>query len=137
MGCCSEGVSPLLQAIAAMVRAATIFIPTSTGDSFFGQNGSRTVYSPNRLNDPVHGLHRTGRRCMAQRTYSLNEISPTGGGSLRRQIVEIGADAGADAIAVAFYDYTHRTGWSYHAERWFHAASTIKVPVLLGVFAAI
>lgn len=40
-------------------------------------------------------------------------------------------------MAVAFYDYAHRTGWSYHADRWFHAASTIKIPVLLGVFAAI
>ena len=52
-------------------------------------------------------------------------------------LLRAGADAGAEAIAVAFYDYLHRTGWSYHAERWFHAASTIKVPVLLGVFAAI
>ena len=60
-----------------------------------------------------------------------------GGSSLRRQIVDIGAEAGAEAIAIAFYDYLHRTGWSYHADRWFHAASTIKVPVLLGVFAAI
>ncbi|MEX2281822.1 MAG: serine hydrolase [Gemmatimonadota bacterium] len=38
---------------------------------------------------------------------------------------------------MAFYDYAHRTGWSYQADRWFHAASTIKIPVLLGVFAAI
>jgi beta-lactamase class A len=74
---------------------------------------------------------------MAQRTYQLNDFSPSGGGSLRRQIVDISHEAGADAVAVAFYDYLHRTGWSYHADRWFHAASTIKVPVLLGVFAAI
>jgi beta-lactamase class A len=60
-----------------------------------------------------------------------------GGNSLRRQITSIGAEAGASAVAVAFYDYTHHTGWEYQAERWFHAASTIKVPVLLGVFAAI
>jgi beta-lactamase class A len=38
---------------------------------------------------------------------------------------------------VAFFDFKHQTEWSYQAERWFHAASTIKVPVLLGVFAAI
>ncbi|MGH7469789.1 MAG: serine hydrolase [Longimicrobiales bacterium] len=56
---------------------------------------------------------------------------------MRRQIVDLGAEAGAEAIAVAFYDYAHRTGWSFHADRWFHAASTIKVPVLLGAFAAI
>ena len=59
------------------------------------------------------------------------------GSSLRRQIVDLGTQAGAEAIAVAFYDYAHRMGWSYHADRWFHAASTIKVPVLLGAFAAI
>lgn len=56
---------------------------------------------------------------------------------MRRQILSIGAEAGASAVAVAFYDYTHHTGWEYQADRWFHAASTIKVPVLLGVFAAV
>jgi beta-lactamase class A len=59
------------------------------------------------------------------------------GGSLRRRIVDIGTRAGADDIGVSFYDYHHRTGGGYHADRWFHAASTIKVPVLLGVFDAI
>ncbi|HET9440050.1 MAG TPA: serine hydrolase, partial [Longimicrobiales bacterium] len=53
------------------------------------------------------------------------------------QITQIAEAAGATAAAVAFFDFKHKTEWSYHAERWFHAASTIKVPVLLGVFAAI
>jgi beta-lactamase class A len=57
--------------------------------------------------------------------------------SLRRRIVDVATAAGADAVAVAFYDYHQLTAWEYQAERWFHAASTIKVPVLLGVFAAI
>jgi beta-lactamase class A len=57
--------------------------------------------------------------------------------SLRERILELAGQAGAEAVAVAFYDYAHGTGWTYHADRWFHAASTIKVPVLLGVFAAI
>lgn len=56
---------------------------------------------------------------------------------MRREVVDIGEQAGAEALAVAFYDYRHRTGWSYHGDRWFHAASTIKVPVLLGVFHAV
>ena len=56
---------------------------------------------------------------------------------MRLRIVDIGTQAGADAIGVSFYDYHHRTGGGYHADRWFHAASTIKVPVLLGVFDAI
>lgn len=38
---------------------------------------------------------------------------------------------------MAFFDLKHKTEWSFEGDRWFHAASTIKVPVLLGVFAAI
>ena len=56
--------------------------------------------------------------------------------SLRRQVEEIASDAGAVAVSVAFHDYRHKTGWIYQADRWFHAASTIKVPVLAGVYAA-
>ena len=59
------------------------------------------------------------------------------GTSLRGQITHIAEAAGATAVAVAFFDSRHKTEWGFHAERWFHAASTIKVPVLLGVFAAI
>lgn len=51
--------------------------------------------------------------------------------------MDIGTRTGAGEIGVSFYDYHHRTGGGYHADRWFHAASTIKVPVLLGVFDAI
>lgn len=57
--------------------------------------------------------------------------------SLRGQITRIAEDAGARAVAVAFFDSRHNTEWSYQGDRWFHAASTIKVPVLLGVFGAI
>jgi len=57
--------------------------------------------------------------------------------ALRHQIEKIEKESGAKAIAVALHD--SETGFSlhYHADRWFHAASTIKVPILLGVFAAI
>ena len=61
----------------------------------------------------------------------------SGGQSLHHQIGAIGAERGAEAVGVAYYDYHHRIGWGYRADRWFHAASTIKVPVLLGVFDAI
>lgn len=57
--------------------------------------------------------------------------------SLRSRIGEIAAGAGVSSVAVALYDYAHHTGWSLNGDRWFHAASTIKVPVLLGVFDAI
>src|SRR5437868_12931951 len=56
---------------------------------------------------------------------------------LRHQIEKIEKESGASAIAVALHD--SETGFEihYHADRWFHAASTIKVPILLGVFDAI
>ncbi|MDQ3555709.1 MAG: class A beta-lactamase-related serine hydrolase [Gemmatimonadota bacterium] len=64
-------------------------------------------------------------------------MASSAGISLLRQIREIGRDAGAKSLAVAVHDYETGWAWSLHAERWFHAASTIKVPVLLAVFAAI
>jgi beta-lactamase class A len=57
--------------------------------------------------------------------------------TLRDTVLQVGADAGAEAVAVAVHDFEHRTSWRLNSERWFHAASTIKVPVLLGVFDAI
>ena len=57
--------------------------------------------------------------------------------SLHGQITDIGKEAGAEAISVAVFDSRYSTEWSYNGDRWFHAASTIKVPVLLGVFDAI
>lgn len=59
------------------------------------------------------------------------------GTDLLRQIRDIGREAGADALAVLFHDYESGAGWSLHADRPFHAASTIKVPLLLAVFGAI
>lgn len=56
---------------------------------------------------------------------------------LRDLIRKIGEDAGVSALAVATYDFEHRTAWCLNGDRWFHAASTIKVPVLLGVFDAV
>ena len=57
--------------------------------------------------------------------------------ALRDTILQIGEDAKASAIAVAAYDFEHQRSWSLNADRWFHAASTIKVPVLIGVYEAI
>ena len=56
---------------------------------------------------------------------------------LRDAIIGIGEDGNASAVSVATHDYEHDRSWSLHGDRWFHAASTIKVPVLLGVFDAI
>ena len=57
--------------------------------------------------------------------------------TLRDTVLRIGEEARASAIAVAAYDFEHHTGWSLNPARWFHAASTIKVPVLLAVYEAI
>ena len=53
------------------------------------------------------------------------------------QIEKIGHDAGAEQVGVAFHDDETRQSWSFHGDLWFHAASTIKVSVLLGVYGAI
>jgi beta-lactamase class A len=45
--------------------------------------------------------------------------------------------AGARSLAVAVYDTHTRLSFRRHSERWFHAASTIKVAILLGVYASI
>jgi beta-lactamase class A len=57
--------------------------------------------------------------------------------TLRDTIADITEKAGADAVAVAMHDFEHDVSWRLNGDRWFHAASTIKVPVLLGVFDAI
>jgi len=57
--------------------------------------------------------------------------------AIRHQIEKIEKESGAKAIAVALHDSETGFELHYHADRWFHAASTIKVPILLGVFAAI
>ena len=57
--------------------------------------------------------------------------------ALRTQIETIERESGAEAIAVALHDAETGFELHYKADRWFHAASTIKVPILLGAFAAI
>lgn len=56
---------------------------------------------------------------------------------MQHRIEQIGREAGAKAVAAAFYDYETETALSYRGSRFFHAASTIKVPVLAAVFLAI
>ncbi len=57
--------------------------------------------------------------------------------ALRTKIEDIESESGAKAIAVALHDAETGFELHYKADRWFHAASTIKVPILLGAFAAI
>lgn len=53
------------------------------------------------------------------------------------EVARIHEESSAKAIALAYYDYASETGLGIHAERWFHAASTIKVPILVALFGAI
>ena len=56
---------------------------------------------------------------------------------LQARFAELEAKAGASAVAVAISDLETGAEFHYHADRWFHAASTIKVAILVGVFGAI
>jgi beta-lactamase class A len=67
----------------------------------------------------------------------MNSEKKTRGRSLQREIARIAERSGAQAVAAAFFDYDSRTAWSYHGDRFFHAASTIKVPILAAVFRSI
>src|SRR6202000_2144234 len=57
--------------------------------------------------------------------------------ALHLRFESIERSSGARAIAVAVYDTETQTTFRRHADRWFHAASTIKVAILLGVYASI
>ena len=63
--------------------------------------------------------------------------APARAHALRSEIERIEKESGAKAIAVALHDLETGFDLRYNQDRWFHAASTIKVPILLGAFAAI
>jgi beta-lactamase class A len=53
------------------------------------------------------------------------------------RLESIEREASARALAVSVYDAESGATLNYTADRWFHAASTIKVAILAGVYAAI
>jgi beta-lactamase class A len=55
---------------------------------------------------------------------------------LTDQLERLAAESKARAIAVALHDFETDFRFSLRGDRWFHAASTIKVAVLLAVFRA-
>src|SRR5262245_51469297 len=59
------------------------------------------------------------------------------GSSLKNRLAELEEKSHARALAVAVYDLETGFDFRYRADRWFHAASTIKLAVLLGTFGAI
>lgn len=60
--------------------------------------------------------------------------SPT---ELAARFAELQERAGARALAVSLFDLESGATFEYHADRWFHAASTIKIAILVGVYGAI
>jgi beta-lactamase class A len=57
-------------------------------------------------------------------------------GTLSEQLARLAAERKTRAIAVALHDAETGLRFSLQGDRWFHAASTIKVAVLLAVFRA-
>jgi beta-lactamase class A len=54
-----------------------------------------------------------------------------------REILELSREAGAMAVAVSYRDLETGESGAVEGDRWFHAASTMKLPVLLGLYDAI
>lgn len=54
--------------------------------------------------------------------------------SLYRNVLKIREDHSLDNLGISFYDADTTIQWSYNADHYFHAASTMKLAVLLGVF---
>jgi len=57
--------------------------------------------------------------------------------TLRDEVEETACESKARAVAVALFDVDSGLRFSLAGDRWFHAASTIKVAVLLAVFRAV
>jgi beta-lactamase class A len=54
--------------------------------------------------------------------------------SLYRNVLKIKNDHNLENLGISFYDAETTIQWSYNADHYFHAASTMKLAVLLGVF---
>jgi beta-lactamase class A len=75
---------------------------------------------------------------MSTRTPAQTPVPPIDSTlELQARFAELEAKAGAQAIAVSISDLETGVRFHYHADRWFHAASTIKVAILVGVYGAI
>jgi beta-lactamase class A len=54
--------------------------------------------------------------------------------SLYRNVLKIQKEHDLENLGISFYDGQTTIQWSYNADHYFHAASTMKLAVLLGVF---
>ena len=75
---------------------------------------------------------------MASRVSEKSPVPPLDSpAELHQRFAELEAKAGAQAMAISIADLETGEDFHYHADRWFHAASTIKIAILVGVFGAI
>lgn len=58
-------------------------------------------------------------------------------GGLLGRVLEIEGEGQGVKVASSYYDYETETSWSFRGDSWFHAASTMKVAVLFGLFDAV
>jgi beta-lactamase class A len=56
--------------------------------------------------------------------------------SLHDELDRLRSDNGFASVGVEVYDYETDRVFSHESDRWFHAASTVKVPILLTLFQA-
>jgi beta-lactamase class A len=54
--------------------------------------------------------------------------------SLYRNVLKIKQEHGLAGLGISFFDAETTIQWAYNADHYFHAASTMKLAVLLGVF---
>src|SRR2546430_7448002 len=54
--------------------------------------------------------------------------------SLYRNVLRIKKEHELESLGIAFYDAQTTIQWAYNGDQYFHAASTMKLAVLLGVF---
>src|SRR5688500_19374920 len=54
--------------------------------------------------------------------------------SLYRNVLRIKQEHALMDLGISFYDAETTIQWAYNADQYFHAASTMKLAVLLGVF---
>lgn len=54
--------------------------------------------------------------------------------SLYERIVRVKREHRLTDLAISFYDFESTLQWAYNADAWFHAASTMKLAVLLAIF---
>src|SRR5689334_14133832 len=61
-------------------------------------------------------------------SVALSEVS------LYRSVLKIRQEHDLENLGISFYDAETTIQWAYNADTYFHAASTMKLAVLLGVF---